>query len=95
MEIKNLNNNRINAYKSVANTRTVKDEGKKSGRVGGENVDKLEFDYSSSFEAAKANAALDIGKDASAARIEQLQASYAGDNCPVNSDAIADAIINS
>lgn len=94
MEIKNFNNSRINAYKSVANTKTHKDGGGSSVKKSGENVDKIEFDFAKSLSAAKANVASSVDAEVNTARLEALQQQYLGDACPVSAEEVADAIVN-
>jgi len=96
MEIKNLNNRMISAYKSVSGGVQPKGKGASAGaseKAGSDNFDKVEFDFGLSKEAAKANIAANITADADAARIEMLQASYDGDSLPVTTGQIADSIL--
>lgn len=93
MEIKNLrtNTNAIRSYEKVANTLPGK---KETGKTRS-NTDKVDFDFSSALAAAKANTASSIEAEANTSRIEQLQAQYSGDSCPVSSEIIAKAILGS
>lgn len=93
MEIKNLKSNMINTYKNVANTKTPKEKGVSNAKVNSDNFDKLEFNFESSIAAAKVNIASSIDAEANTARIEQLQKMYAGDNCPVNAEQIANTVV--
>ena len=90
MEIKNLRaNNAIRTYEKLTSQLAAK----KSGEKASSNTDKVDFDFSSSLAAAKANAASSIDAEASAEKIQALQAQYAGGACPVSSEAIAKAIL--
>lgn len=90
MEIKNLRaNNAIRTYEKLTSQLNTK----KSGAKAASNTDKVDFDFASSLAAAKANAASSIDAGANAEKIKELQAKYAGENCPVSSEAIAKAII--
>ena len=90
MEIKNLRaNNAIRTYEKL----TSQVNPKKAGAKAAANTDKVDFDFASSLAAAKANAASSVDADANAAKIKELQAQYAGETCPVSSEAIAKAII--
>jgi hypothetical protein len=95
MEIKNLNSRMINAYKGVSNA--VPPKGKSaaanSKKAGGDNFDKIEFDFGRSAEAAKHDIAVAVAADAGTARIEQLQTAYQGDSSPVTSQQITDSIL--
>ena len=95
MEIKNLNNRMIGAYKSVSGSTQPKGKGSSGGseKAGGDNFDKIEFNFGVSTEAAKTNIAANIAADAGAARIEMLKASYDGDGLPVTPQEIADSIL--
>jgi hypothetical protein len=94
MEIKNLNNRMINAYKSVS---SVPPKGKNaaadSKKAGGDNFDKIEFDFGRGAEAAKKDITAAVAADAGAARIEQLQTAYGNDNTPVTSQQLAESIL--
>lgn len=89
MEIKNLRANAIRSYEFAALSVPVKREQGKTHS----NTDKFDFDFRSALAAAKANAASSIDAEANTNRIEQLQAEYADDNCPVSSQEIARAIL--
>lgn len=93
MEIKNLRTNAgaIRSYEKVANALP----GKKEMGKPRANTDKVDFDFSSALAAAKANTASSIEAEANTARIEQLQAQYSGDSCPVSAEIIAQAILGS
>lgn len=92
MEIKNLRTNAgaIRSYEKVANALPKKETGKPRA-----NTDKVDFDFGSALAAAKANTASSIEAEANTARIEQLQAQYSGDSCPVSAEIIAQAILGS
>jgi hypothetical protein len=94
MEIKNLNNRMINAYKSVGNAAPKnKSASAGSGKVGGDNFDKIEFDFGRSTQVAKNDITAAVAADAGAARIEQLQTAYQGNNLPVTSQQLAESIL--
>lgn len=91
MEIKNLRANAIRSYEKLSSAVPVKKEtGKSTAKA---NTDKVDFDFSSALAAAKANVASAADADANTERIRELQAQYAGENCPVPSDNIANAIL--
>lgn len=90
MEISKLYSNAIGAYKKVTSSAA---KTSKSAQLR-DNKDKVEFNLDSSLSAAKANIASCAEADASASRIEQLGVVYSGDNCPVTSEQVAEAIIN-
>lgn len=92
MEIKNLRANVIRSYEKLANAVPAKKDTEKS--VVKANTDKVDFDFSSALAAAKANVASAADAEANAARISELQAQYAGENCPVPSESIATAILS-
>ena len=92
MEINNLQNSIISAYKKVSK---VTSSGGKTGSVKRQNTDKVEFDFSRSIGAAKANMASLLDAETNTSRIEELQKAYAGDNCPVSGKDIAEAIVSS
>jgi len=92
MEIKNLNNRMISAYKNVAG-KSEKAKSGESPKKAGVNVDKVEFNFERSIGAAKADIAAGIAADANAARIETLQAAYDGDSLPVTTGQIAGTIV--
>lgn len=94
MEINNINSSIIKTYKSVTNTKAVKEKDVAAVKAGGENVDKIEFDFERSIAAAKTNIASSADAEANTAKIEQLQKLYAGDNCPVDASQIANAIVD-
>lgn len=89
MEIKNLRANAIRSYEMAASTVPVKKEAEKSHS----NTDKVDFDFKSALAAAKANAASRIDAEANAGRIQELQAKYEGETCPVSSEDVAKAIL--
>jgi len=91
MEIKNLrpNANVIRSYEKFAGVSANKKKIEKAPV----NTDKVDFDFASALAAAKANTAASIDAEANAAKIEQLQAAYSGDNCPVSSEIIAMAVL--
>ena len=93
MEIKNLNNRMINAYKTVAGKPEKAKSGEQPKKAGGENVDKVEFNFDRSISAAKTDIAASIGAEAGAARLEALQVAYEGDSLPVTTGQIAGAIV--
>lgn len=92
MEIKNLRANAIRSYEKLSQAAPVKKEIEKP--IGKSNTDKVEFDFSAALAAAKANVASSADSDANIQRIKELQAQYEGENCPVSSDAIANAILS-
>lgn len=91
MEINNLQSSIINAYKKVSK---VTHSGGKASSVKRQNTDKVEFDFSRSISAAKANIASRLDAETNTSRIEELQKAYAGDNCPVSGENIAEAIFS-
>ncbi|MDE6578903.1 MAG: hypothetical protein K2K41_00005 [Ruminiclostridium sp.] len=92
MEIKNLRANAIRSYEKLANAVPAKkDTGKSAVKA---NTDKVDFDFSSALAAAKANVASAADAEANTARINELQAQYAGDSCPIPSESIATAILS-
>ncbi len=90
MEIKNLRANAIRSYEMAVSSVPVKKEENASTRS---NTDKVDFDFKSALAAAKANAASRIDAEVNAGRIQELQAEYAGESCPVSSEDIAKAIL--
>ncbi|MCL2019054.1 MAG: hypothetical protein FWG70_04770 [Oscillospiraceae bacterium] len=96
MEIKNLNNRMINAYKTVGGGVQSKGKGSHSEaeKAGsGDNFDKIEFDFGRSAKAAKADISVLVSANADNARIEQLQVDYEGDNLPTTPEQIAGSIV--
>ncbi|MCL2077450.1 MAG: flagellar biosynthesis anti-sigma factor FlgM [Oscillospiraceae bacterium] len=91
MEIKNLSNRMINAYKSVPKTDAKKSA--PSEKTGGVNFDKIEFNVGNSIETAKADIKAAISSNADSARIEKLRAAYAGDSVPESSEKVAETIV--
>ncbi|MDR1754431.1 MAG: flagellar biosynthesis anti-sigma factor FlgM [Eubacterium sp.] len=94
MNVKNLNSNMINAYKSIGGIKISKDKISGTPKSGSENVDKIEFDFARSIEAAKSDIAASVNFDANAEKIESLSIAYTGDNCPVDGAAVAEAIFD-
>lgn len=92
MEIKSLrpNTSAIRSYEKFAGASA----GKKTVEKAPVNTDKVDFDFAGALAAAKANTASGIEAEANTARIEQLQAAYSGDNCPVSSEIIAMAVLS-
>jgi len=95
MEIKNLNSKMINAYKSVGGNpaKSGKPASAEAERRGGDNFDKVEFNFGRSIEAAKTNIASEVSASASNARIELLRQAYEGDSLPVTPEQIAETIV--
>lgn len=91
MEISKLYSNAIGTYKKVSTSAAKSSKNNAQPR---DNKDKVEFNLDSSLSAAKVNIASSAEADASASRIDQLGVVYSGDNCPVTSEQVADAIIN-
>lgn len=91
MEIKNLRTSTgaIRAYEKVAAG------AKPAAKPKSENVDKIDFDFTGSLGAAKADAVSCAEAEANTARIERLAADYAGDSCPTSAAETAAAIIGS
>lgn len=91
MEIKNLRPNAgaIRSYEKFASVSAGKKEKSKASA----NTDKVDFDFAGALAAAKANTASSIDAEANAERIQQLQAQYSGDNCPVSSEIIAMSVL--
>jgi len=87
MEINKINSNAINAYKAIKRAKASESEKKSGGRF-----DSVEFDFSRTINSAKANIASRLDAEANAAKIKQLQAEYANDDCPVSAEKIAQAI---
>ncbi|MCL2637831.1 MAG: hypothetical protein FWD48_05605 [Oscillospiraceae bacterium] len=93
MEIKNLNNRMISAYKTVSAAPKGKDTtAGAAGKAGGDNFDKIEFDFGRATQAAKIDMASALEAEANIARIQQLQAAYEGDNTPATAGQIAETI---
>lgn len=90
MEIKNLTN-AIRAYEKLSSSVPAKKDREKAPVKA--NTDKVDFDFSGALAAAKANVASAANGEASADRVRELQAQYEGENCPVSSDCIANAIL--
>lgn len=86
MEIKRVN--AIRSYERVTTAAPAKKGPQKAA-----NTDKVDFDFASALAAAKANAASGADADANVSKIQELQAQYQGDTCPVSSDLIARAIL--
>ncbi|MCL1823565.1 MAG: hypothetical protein FWG44_05120 [Oscillospiraceae bacterium] len=98
MEIKNLNNRMINAYKSVAvnPVKNGKDSTPKTAgtaKADGNNFDKIEFDFPRSINAAKTDIVNTVSAEAGAERIESLQANYKSGELPVTPEQIAETIV--
>lgn len=91
MEIKNLRANAIRSYEKLASSAPVKKDTEKTSVK--HNTDKVDFDFAGALAAAKANVAASADAEANIERISQLQAQYEGENCPVSSDSIANAIL--
>ena len=87
MEINNLQLNSISAYKKISKPSSVKRSS--SAGKSAVNTDKVEFNFGRSLAAA----ALRANSPASEERIAALAEKYAGDNCPVSAQAVAEAII--
>ena len=92
MEIKNLNNRMISAYKSVTGN-PAKGKSAPAEKTGGDNFDKVEFDFDRSIGAAKTDITASVAADAEAGRIGSLQADYEGDKLPVTPKQIAETIV--
>ena len=91
MEINNLHLNPISAYKKLSKPASAK---KSSSSAKSEaNTDKVEFNFGRSLAAAQTAAASRANAPASEERLAALAEKYAGDNCPVSSEAVAAAII--
>ncbi|MDR2532159.1 MAG: hypothetical protein LBC82_04880 [Oscillospiraceae bacterium] len=94
MEIKNVNSRMINAYKSVSGTPPKgKNASSAAGKTGGENFDKVEFNFGLSLSAAQTDITASVNADANTERLEQLQAAYEGDSLPVTPEQIAGTIV--
>ncbi|MCL2694388.1 MAG: flagellar biosynthesis anti-sigma factor FlgM [Oscillospiraceae bacterium] len=93
MEIKNLSNRMITAYKSVSGNPVKNKDAAQGKKPGGVNFDKVEFNFERSLEAAKANLAAEVSANAKNERIEALQKAYEGDSLPATPDQIAETII--
>lgn len=91
MEINKLQGNAISAYKKISagTSAASKAQTKKLA-----NTDKVEFDFSESLNAAKANVASSVDAEVNTARIEELQKLYQGDNCPVTAQEVAGKILD-
>ncbi|MCL2696755.1 MAG: flagellar biosynthesis anti-sigma factor FlgM [Oscillospiraceae bacterium] len=95
MEIKNLNNRIISAYKGV-NGAQAKGRDKPAeapGKTAGDNFDKIEFNFGRATEAARNDITAAVAADTGAARIEQLQTAYEGENLPVTPQQLAESIL--
>jgi anti-sigma28 factor (negative regulator of flagellin synthesis) len=90
-KINKINSNAINSYKAVKSTKTAVSASAESKPSG--NFDKVEFSFAEAMASAKANIASNVAAEANIAKIRQLQADYAGENCPVSSAKIAQAIL--
>ncbi|MBQ9383880.1 MAG: hypothetical protein IJT87_06550 [Ruminiclostridium sp.] len=91
MEINNLQLNSISAYKKVTRTSSVKKNS--SSLKSSVNTDKVEFNFGRSLAAAQTAAAMRTSAPVSEERLAALAEKYAGDNCPVSAEAVAEAII--
>lgn len=92
MEIRNLQNSMINAYKKTANS--VSPKAKKAQTAAKEEkTDRIEFDFGRYLETAKSEAASSADAPASSARLAALAEKYSGDNCPVSAEDVAAAIL--
>lgn len=91
MEIKNLRANAIRSYEKLAAVAPAKKDTEKNPVKA--NTDKVDFDFTGALAAAKANVASSADADANIMRIAELQAQYEGENCPVSSESIANAIL--
>lgn len=86
MEIKRVN--AIRSYERVTVSAPAKKDAPKAA-----NTDKVDFDFAGALAAAKANAASGADAEANVSKIQELQAQYQGDSCPVSSELIARAIL--
>ena len=91
MEINNLHLNSIGAYKRYSKPVSAKKTGSSAGTAA--NTDKVEFNFGRSLAAAQTAAASRANAPASEERLAALAEKYAGDNCPVSSEAVAAEII--
>jgi hypothetical protein len=91
MEINRLKSQKINAYQSVANVRT--DTSKTASAAKSQNTDKVEFDFTRSLAAAKANIKSSLEAQANLERIQSLADAYCGDHCPTKAEDTADAVV--
>ncbi len=91
MEINKLQGNAISAYKKISAGTSAASRAQTKKLA---NTDKVEFDFSSSLAAAKANVASSVEAEANTSRIEELQRLYAGDNCPVTAQEVAEKIVD-
>ncbi len=91
MEIKNLRANAIRSYEKLVAAVPVKRDTEKAPAK--TNTDKVDFDFAGALAAAKSNVASRADADANIQCIAELQAQYEGENCPVSSESIANAIL--
>lgn len=90
MEIRNLQNSIINAYKKTSSGVSAK---KAQAAAKTEKTDRVEFDFGRYLEAAKAETVSAADAPASPARLAALAEKYSGDNCPVSAEDVAAAIL--
>ncbi len=90
MEIRNLQSSMISAYKKTSSLTSQK---KAHSEAKAEKTDRVEFDFGRYLSSAKAEAASAADAPAGEARLAELAAKYAGDNCPVSSEDAAAAIL--
>ena len=91
--INKLNSNAINSYKAIKKTSVAEaTESSEVEKKPSGNFDTVEFDFSQSIKSAKVNIASALAAEANIAKIKMLQAQYAGGNCPVSTEQIAQAI---
>ena len=91
MEINNVQLGPISAYKKLTKTPSAKKNS--SASKGGVNTDKVDFNFGRSLAAAQSAAAARTSAPASEERLAALAEKYAGDNCPVSAEAVAQAMI--
>ena len=91
MVINNVGMGPISAYKKLTKPSSAKRHSSVYGSRA--NTDKVDFNFGRSLAAAQSAAAARTGAPASEERLAALAEKYAGDNCPVSAEAVAQAMI--
>lgn len=88
MEIKNIGGI-MNTYKKVSLNGMKKDEAK----IADKNIDKIEFNFARSIEAAKTDISLKLQEDLSSEKVENLAQSIKNGEYGVSTEDIVDSIL--
>lgn len=88
MEIKNISGI-MNTYTKVG----MNTQKKSTSSVANKNVDKIEFDFARSVEAAKSDLSAKLDEEMSADKIQSMSEQVQNQNYEVNENNLADAIL--